>query len=129
MKRGSPLQIVLLPGLLCDASIWADQVAALEPHAMSPWRIFPIMTSIGRNGRRGLVAEEGPIVVIGHSMGARAALEMVRLAPERIERLGLIDTGIHPAGRARRRTGRFLSISPSTRAWARWRAMAAAHGS
>ena len=35
-------------------------------------------------------------MVIGHSMGARAALEMVRLAPERIERLVLLDTGTHP---------------------------------
>jgi pimeloyl-ACP methyl ester carboxylesterase len=29
-------------------------------------------------------------------MGARVAMEMARLAPERIERLALLDTGIHP---------------------------------
>jgi pimeloyl-ACP methyl ester carboxylesterase len=29
-------------------------------------------------------------------MGARVALEMLRLAPERIVRLGLLDTGVHP---------------------------------
>jgi len=34
----------------------------------------------------------------GHSMGARVALEMFRLAPERIERLALLDTGVHPPG-------------------------------
>jgi pimeloyl-ACP methyl ester carboxylesterase len=32
----------------------------------------------------------------GHSMGARVALEMVRREPERIERLALLDTGVHP---------------------------------
>jgi pimeloyl-ACP methyl ester carboxylesterase len=31
----------------------------------------------------------------GHSMGGRVALEMYRLAPERIERLALLDTGVH----------------------------------
>ena len=46
--------------------------------------------------RAALALKEGPIVVIGHSMGARAALEMVRLAPERIVRLALLDTGVHP---------------------------------
>ncbi len=28
-------------------------------------------------------------------MGARVALEMVRLAPTRIEKMALLDTGIH----------------------------------
>jgi pimeloyl-ACP methyl ester carboxylesterase len=32
----------------------------------------------------------------GHSMGARVALEIFRLTPERIERLALLDTGVHP---------------------------------
>jgi pimeloyl-ACP methyl ester carboxylesterase len=36
------------------------------------------------------------ISLAGHSMGARVALEMYRLAPERIERLALLDTGVHP---------------------------------
>lgn len=29
-------------------------------------------------------------------MGARVAMEMARLAPERVEKLALLDTGIHP---------------------------------
>lgn len=33
--------------------------------------------------------------LLGHSMGARVALEIVMRAPERIERLALADTGIH----------------------------------
>lgn len=32
----------------------------------------------------------------GHSMGGRVAFEILRLAPERVERLALLDTGIHP---------------------------------
>ena len=35
-------------------------------------------------------------MVLGHSMGARVALEMIRAAPHRITWLGLLDTGVHP---------------------------------
>jgi pimeloyl-ACP methyl ester carboxylesterase len=31
----------------------------------------------------------------GHSMGGRVAMEVARLAPERVERLALLDTGAH----------------------------------
>ena len=34
--------------------------------------------------------------LLGHSMGGRVALEIWRMAPERVERLALADTGIHP---------------------------------
>jgi pimeloyl-ACP methyl ester carboxylesterase len=33
----------------------------------------------------------------GHSMGGRVALEIVARAPDRVERLALLDTGFHPA--------------------------------
>jgi pimeloyl-ACP methyl ester carboxylesterase len=41
----------------------------------------------------------------GHSMGARVALEVLRLAP-RVERLILADTGVHPL-RAGERESRY----------------------
>lgn len=34
--------------------------------------------------------------LLGHSMGARVALEIVRKVPDRVERLALVNTGIHP---------------------------------
>jgi pimeloyl-ACP methyl ester carboxylesterase len=39
---------------------------------------------------------DGPVVVAGHSMGGRVALEMVRLAPQRIRGVALMDTGYLP---------------------------------
>ncbi len=87
--------IILLPGLLCDARIWASQVEALRPFAEVHVADFSELDSIEAMGRAALDLAGGPVVVIGHSMGARAALEAVRLAPERVVRLGLIDTGIH----------------------------------
>jgi len=34
--------------------------------------------------------------LLGHSMGARVALEIIRKSPDRVERLALVDTGVHP---------------------------------
>jgi pimeloyl-ACP methyl ester carboxylesterase len=90
------LQVVLLPGLLCDASIWAAQVAALRPIADVVVADFSQQASLVDMARAALALRNGPIVVIGHSMGARVGLEMVRLAPERVVRLALLDTGVHP---------------------------------
>lgn len=89
-------KIILLPGLLCDASTWRAQVDALQPFADVVVADFSQQDSIEAMARLAFGLAEGPITAVGHSMGARVALEMVRLAPERIERLCLIDTGIHP---------------------------------
>lgn len=88
--------VILLPGLLCDASMWWAQRKALEPFADVFVADFSQHDSLEAMARSALALTEGAIVAIGHSMGARVALEMVRLAPERIQRLGLIDTGVHP---------------------------------
>jgi pimeloyl-ACP methyl ester carboxylesterase len=89
-------KIILIPGLLCDASVWAAQVEALEPYADVFVADLSQHDSIEDMARSALALTDGPIIAIGHSMGARAAMEMARLAPERVEKLGLIDTGIHP---------------------------------
>jgi pimeloyl-ACP methyl ester carboxylesterase len=88
--------IILLPGLLCDASIWDAQVRALEPFADVVVADVSQHDSITAMAHSALALAEGPVIVVGHSMGARVAMEMVRLAPERVVKLALIDTGIHP---------------------------------
>jgi pimeloyl-ACP methyl ester carboxylesterase len=88
--------IVFLPGLLCDASVFAHQVAALRPFADVAVADFSQHDSLVEMARTALSLREGPVIAVGHSMGARAALEMVRLAPERVVRLALLDTGVHP---------------------------------
>ena len=92
MVRSAPL--VCLPGLLCDARIFAGQRA----------RFADLMAIDGFGERRSLtemaayaLAIAPPTMsLLGHSMGARVALEMIRQAPARIERLALVSTGIHP---------------------------------
>lgn len=89
--------IILVPGLLCDADVWAHQIAALSP------RYEVIVPDLTRHdslqGMAAHILEGAPerISIIGHSMGGRVTLEVFRLAPERVARIGLLDTGVHPA--------------------------------
>lgn len=97
--------LYLLPGLLCDETVWANQIESLSPSydvRVPRFGGFDSLTAMAE-----AVLETAPerFSVAGHSMGARVALEVVRLAPERVERLALLDTGTHPlrAGEAEKR--------------------------
>lgn len=85
--------LVLVPGLLSDETVWAPVAEKVEGK-------FPVHRADISSGRsitgmaETLLAEtEGPIIIIGHSMGGRIALEMARLAPQRVGGLVLADTG------------------------------------
>ncbi len=90
-------KIVFLPGLLCDAQVFAGQVAALAPHAEVAVADVTGCDTIAAMAAAALTRFDGPVSLVGFSMGGRAALEAVRVAPERVERLVLIDTGATPA--------------------------------
>src|SRR6202022_1139382 len=74
VQRNRPMEVVLLPGLLCDASVWSAQVAALKPHANVAVADFSQLDRLEDMARSALALRPGPLVVIGHSMGARVAL-------------------------------------------------------
>ena len=88
--------IFLLPGLLCDGAIWKHQTAALGEFADIVIPDFRFVRSIPAMAQ--IVLENAPerFSVAGHSMGGRVALEVIRMASARVERLALLDTGIHP---------------------------------
>ena len=96
------MQIVLVPGLMNDGWVWRDQVGPLS-------RIAPVTIACNDGGgslvdhaRRILDMARGRIAVAGHSMGGRIALEVVRLAPERVVGLAVLNTGIHGPREAER---------------------------
>lgn len=91
------LTILLVPGLLCDGEIWQHQARELARLAEVRVADLTRQDNITAMANDCLGAVSGPIALIGHSMGGRVALEMTRLAPERIRRLGLLDTGYKPA--------------------------------
>jgi len=88
--------IVMIPGLLCSAELYAPQIAAL-------WPFGPITVASTLSGRSMseiatniLNAAPPRFVLMGLSMGGYLALEIMRLAPERVIRLALLDTSARP---------------------------------
>ncbi|MEO8778640.1 MAG: alpha/beta hydrolase [Rhodanobacter sp.] len=88
--------LYLLAGLLCDETIWDQQVRSLSTLATTRAMDFRGFESIPAMARHVLANAPVTFSLAGHSMGARVALEVARIAPERVERLALMDTGIHP---------------------------------
>ena len=91
-----PAPLLLLPGLMCDRQIWAPQVEALVDYRPLAVDGYPGARTLRAMAEQSLAAAPPVFSLAGHSMGARVALEVWRLAPERVERLALLDTGVHP---------------------------------
>ena len=92
----SSLPLVLVPGLLCSARLYAAQVTALWPHgqvAIADHRRDSDMAAIAAS-----ILADAPdrFALAGLSMGGYIAFAMMRLAPERIARLALLDTSARP---------------------------------
>ena len=92
----SSLPIVLVPGLLCSARLYAAQVTALWPQgqvAIADHRRDSDMAAIAA-----AILSNAPerFALAGLSMGGYIAFAMMRLAPERIARLALLDTSARP---------------------------------
>ena len=87
--------LYLLPGLLCDQVTWAAQLEGLCEDADIHVPSFYGLGSITAMAEAVLAEAPAQICVVGHSMGARVALEMIRIAPARIDRIALLDTGTH----------------------------------
>jgi pimeloyl-ACP methyl ester carboxylesterase len=83
---------VLVPGLLCSARLYAAQIPEL-------WRFGPVTVADHTRGSsmaeiaEQILADAPPrFALAGLSMGGYLAFEMLRQAPERVERLALLDT-------------------------------------
>lgn len=85
------LPLVLIPGMMCDARMWGGLPAALSP------RVVTHFLPIGADSVDALATEalrEAPPVfaLAGLSLGGIVAMEILRQAPGRVERLALLDT-------------------------------------
>lgn len=88
--------LVLLCGLLCDEQLWIDVAARLVDRAAVRIVSFPGYSSIDAMAEHVLEIAPLRFALAGHSMGGRVALEVVRRAPDRVSRLALLNTGVHP---------------------------------
>ena len=86
--------LVLVPGLMCDRAVWSGVMAHLGFKAKGV--VVPdhgLCDDIVGMAQQILASVPGALAVAGHSMGGRVALEMRRLAPQRVRHLALLDTG------------------------------------
>jgi pimeloyl-ACP methyl ester carboxylesterase len=88
--------LILLPGLLNDARLWSHQKAALS--GLAEVRISDLTQDDSMAGLAKRVLADAPqrFALAGLSMGGYVAMEILRQAPERVERLALFDTTARP---------------------------------
>ena len=86
----------LVPGLLSDARVWRPLGEALHDKGTVVHADVTRDSSIPDLAARLLTETDGPLVVIGHSMGGRVAMEMAHQAPDRARALVLSNTGHGP---------------------------------
>ena len=91
--------LLLLPGLLCDDAVWEPQIQVLAGVVHCEVPDYRSLTSITAMAEHVLAnAPSETFALAGHSMGGRVAFEVMRLAPQRVERLALLDTSYPPLG-------------------------------
>ncbi|WP_395942823.1 alpha/beta fold hydrolase [Brevundimonas sp.] len=114
VARLSPL--VLLPGLLCDQSLWRPQIDALADRVAPMVADLTLDDNVADMARRVLAAAPPRFDLAALSMGGYVALEIMRQAPDRVRRLALIDTSARPdtAARADRRRAGIASLQHGT---------------
>jgi pimeloyl-ACP methyl ester carboxylesterase len=83
--------LVLIPGMMCDARMWGGLPAALHPRRVA--HALPVAGETMAAIAAAILADAPPrFALAGLSMGGIVAMEMLARAPERIERLALLDT-------------------------------------
>jgi len=111
--------LFLVPGLLCDDTVWASQAAALADIAAVHVANNGDTDSLGVLAES-IIAHAPPrFALAGHSMGGRIALEVARRVPERLLGLALLDTGyeaLAPGDAGEREaTGRYALLAMARR--------------
>lgn len=87
----------MLPGVMCDARMFAPQIAELSAH--QPLMLMPMTgrTSIKEIAKDIWLKEPERFALLGLSMGGIVAIEIIRQAPERVTRLAFRH---QPTGRS-----------------------------
>lgn len=91
-----PTPLLLIPGLMCDHSVWSPLLPFLNQELKTHIADHGDSDSLIDMAQRVLKTAPPLFDMAGHSMGGRVALEVYRLAPERVRRIALMNTGYLP---------------------------------
>lgn len=82
------LPLIYLPGMMCDARLYGPQVAKL------PGTVFVPMQDDTMQAMAARLLSHLPdrFALVGLSMGGILAMEIIRQAPDRVDRVALLDT-------------------------------------
>lgn len=87
-----PLPVVLIPGLLCSARLYAAQIPALWPCGPVTIADHTRDESMTAIARRILAASPPRFALAALSMGGYISFEILRQAPARVAKLALLDS-------------------------------------
>lgn len=88
------MKVLLLHALPLDSRMWEPQLAALDRYEVVAPDLYGLGSSLEQWARALLEQVEGELVVVGASMGGYTALQVARLAPERVR--GVLLAGSRP---------------------------------
>ncbi|MEB3766733.1 alpha/beta fold hydrolase [Acinetobacter sp. MD2] len=113
--------VVFIPGLLCDAELWQHQIDGLADIFESYVADISLDDSMTHIAQRILNNAPKRFHLVALSMGGYIAFEILRLAPERVTKLTLMDTSARidtPKAAAHRKTiieftqvGKFMGVT------------------
>ena len=86
------IPLVLLPGMMCDARLFAPQIEALS--GRYSLHLAPLTFGESIEELAACILQSAPpmFALAGLSMGGIVAMEILRQAPDRVDKLALMDT-------------------------------------
>ncbi len=84
--------LILLPGMMCDARLFAPQIVALSANHSLHLAPLTAADTVEQLAEQVLARAPDRFAIAGHGLGGMVAMEIQRRAPERVSRIALIAT-------------------------------------
>jgi pimeloyl-ACP methyl ester carboxylesterase len=88
--------LLFLPGLACDGTVWAHQTRHFSSIATVQLADYGASDSLQEMARVAMRGAPSRFAIAAHSMGGRVAFEIFRISPARVVGMALLDTAYRP---------------------------------
>lgn len=85
-------KLLIFPGMVCNVRSWVKQCQTLEEYVDCQIIEYALHDSFIDMATHVLSQYNEPVMIVGHSMGGRVAIELYQIAPENILGICLIST-------------------------------------